>query len=153
MASQRTVWLAPVLGALLALGCVTRVTEEAVEANLVQAAASMSNLGRKRVIPVYAETRLLAKVLLYEAKHDPDSQLSLNLSRRIRAAAQRRMSVVIGGPYPELTEQVLSNALSLNREKGLGGLRVVLVSAREPSSDLARAATQARARLYHQSPR
>ena len=153
MTSRRTLGLCLALGALLALGCVTPVTEDELEQSLEQSASRIPDLGRKRVIPIYAETRLLARALLLEAKADPDSKLSALLGKRIAAASKRRMSVVVGGPYPDLTEQVLANAFALNQEDGLAGMKVVLVSSRGPSPDLTRAAREARARLYHHSPR
>ncbi len=153
MTPRRTLGLCLALAALLALGCVTPVTEDELEQSLEQSASHIPNLGRKRVIPIYAETRLVAKALFLEAKADPDSQLSALLAKRIAAASKRRFSVVVGGPYPDLTEQVLANALALNQEHGLAGMKLVLVSSRGPSSDLTRAAREARARLDHHSPR
>jgi hypothetical protein len=132
---------------------VTPVTEQELEENLKQTAERIPNLGRKRVIPIYAETPMLAKALLYEARHDEDSQLSSLIGKRIAAASKRSISVVVGGPYPELTEQVLTNALNLNRETGLRGVKVVLVSSKGPSADLARLARETRVRLYHHSYR
>ena len=95
----------------------------------------------------------MARALLFEAKADPESQLSLQVGRRLKAAAGRRMSVVVGGPYAGLSDQVLENAFLMNRDEGLGGVRVLLVSDSKPSPELARAAGQARARLYHRPPR
>lgn len=131
----------------------TPVTEQELEENLEETAEQIPNLGRKRVITIYAETPMLAKALLYEAKHDEDSQLSSLIGKRIAAASKRNVSVVVGGPYPELTEQVLTNALNLNHETGLRGVKVVLVSSKGPSPDLARLARETRVRLYHHSYR
>lgn len=137
----------------MSLGCVTPVTEQELQSNLGETAQQIPNLGRKRIIPIYAETPMLAKALLYEARHDEDSQLSASLGKRIAAASKRKISVVVGGPYPDLTEQVLTNALNLNQETGLRGMKVVLVSARGPSPDLSRLARETRVRLYHHSYR
>lgn len=152
MTPQRTLGLCLAVAALLALGCVTPVTEHELEQSLEQSASRIPNLGRKRVIPIYAETRLVAKALLLEARANPDSQLSALLGKRIAAASKRHFSVVVGGPYPDLTEQVLANALALNQEGGLAGMKLVLVSSQGPSAELTRAAREARARLYHHSP-
>jgi hypothetical protein len=150
----RTLSLALLAGGLvLSQGCVTPVTEEELEDTLEQTAERVPDLGRKRIISIYAETPMLAKALLYEARHDPDSQLSALVGKRMAAASKRNISVVVGGPYPELTEQVLRNALDLNHESGLRGMKVVLVSSQGPSPDLSRLARETRVRLYHHSPR
>jgi hypothetical protein len=142
--------LGVLIGVVATLGCVTPVTEDEIEQQLEQAAAAM-RLGPRRVMPITAETKLVARALLYEARHDPESRLSLQLSRRLAAAARRRQSVVVGGPYAALSDRVLTNALSLNADSGLRGLKVVLVSSESPSRELARAARGVRAQLYHRS--
>jgi len=140
------------LALLLTAGCVTAVTELEFEEQLEATADRIPNLGRKRVIPIYAETPMLAKALLYEARHDQDSQLSALLGKRIAAASKRGISIVVGGPYPDLTEQVLSNALNL-QDAGLRGVKVVLVGAEGPSTGLTQLARDSQVRLYHHSPR
>jgi hypothetical protein len=106
-------------------------------------------LGRKRIIPVYAETRMAAWALLADAKSDPSSPMSHRLSRGMAAAARRGFGVVVGGPYPALSDQVVRNALTLHRERPLGGMALVFVSAKPPSEALREAAKHAEARLYH----
>jgi hypothetical protein len=133
----------------LAVGCVTTVTEEDLEAQLDRAGASVSGLGRRQVVPIYAETRTIAWGLLAEAKMDASSPLSEQTSRSFRAASRRHVGVVIGGPYPELSDRVVRNALWLHRERGLRGLVVVFVSSEHPSPELRSAAMQAKVRLHH----
>lgn len=153
MTARRALALGLFCGFLVTLGCVTPLTEEELQQDLERSASRIPDLGRKRVVPIYAETSLVARALLYEARHDPDSELSALLGKRMAAASKRRISLVVGGPYPDLTEQVLANALHLNQEQGLRGMKVVLVSAQGPSAELARAAREARVRLYHHSYR
>lgn len=131
-------------------GCVTSLSEAEVKDRL-EAAASDLRLRSARVMPIYAETRLVAQALLMEARHDPEAGLSLGLGRRIAVAAKRRQTVVVGGPYPALSDRVLRNALELNHEQGLTGLNLVLVSPDSPSRELSNAARQTRARLIHRS--
>ena len=137
------------LAAGLALGCVTPVSEEEVESQLEVAAAPYTHLGPRRVIPIYAETRLVASALLAEARTNPESPPSERLHRRLSAAARRDLHVVVGGPYPELSDRLLTNALALSEKRGLLGLPVVFVSPLEPTPDLSAAAHRAGARLYH----
>jgi hypothetical protein len=151
--ARRALGLGLLCGFLVTLGCVTPVTEQELQKDLERSASHIPNLGRKRVIPIYAETRLVARALLFAARRDPDSEMSALLGKRMAAASKRRISLVVGGPYPDLTEQVLANAMRLNQEHGLRGMKVVLVSERGPSPELARAAREARVRLYHHSYR
>jgi hypothetical protein len=140
------------LALVLATGlcaCVTALTEDQVEDRLQVAAKPVASARPKRLIPIYAETSFVAKALLTEARVNPESPLSVSVSRRIEIAAQRRLQVVVGGPYPDLTDQVVTNALRLQPEKGLRGATLVFVSPQRPSPQLQAAAKQAQARLYH----
>ena len=92
---------------------------------------------------------MAAWALLAEAKSDPSSTMSYRLSRGLAVAARRGFGVVVGGPYPALSDQVLRNALTLHRERPLGGLKLVFVSEKPPSEALWKAATIAGARLQH----
>jgi hypothetical protein len=147
-ASARCVALLACVG-LLAGGCITPLSEADVEDRLEAAAQPFEGLGRRRVVPIYAETSFIAKALLTEARANPESPLAKRVSRTLGVAARRQFHVVVGGPYPELSDRVLRNAFALHREKGLPGLRVVYVSALPPSGELAEAARTARAKLYH----
>ena len=133
----------------LATGCITPLTEADLEKDLDRAASSVPGLDRKRVIPIYAETKMAAWALLADAKSDPSSPMSYRLSRGLASAARRGFGVVVGGPYPALSDQVVRNALTLHRERSLGGLTLVYVSAKPPSDALREAAKHAQARLYH----
>ena len=134
---------------MLAMGCVTPLTEADLEKDLGRAASSVPALGRKRIIPIYAETKMAAWALLADAKSNPSSPMSYRLSRGLAAAARRGFGVVVGGPYPALSDQVVRNALKLHRERPLGGLMLVFVSAKPPSEALWEAARHADARLHH----
>jgi hypothetical protein len=143
-------FLAPLLGALLALGCVTPMTRDQLQGKLTAAAASVPSLGRKpQYFPIFAETKTEAWILLADARSDPASQLSSQLSSHLATASSRRQALVVGGPYSELCDQVLRNALALRREKPLRGLTLVLVAPDPPSPQLTAAASAASARLYH----
>jgi hypothetical protein len=134
---------------MFAMGCITPFTEADLEKDLDRAASSVPALGRKRIIPIYAETKMAAWALLADAKSDPSSPMSYRLSRGLAAAARRGFGVVVGGPYPALSDQVVRNALTLHRERPLGGLTLVFVSAKPPSEALWKAAKHAHARLHH----
>lgn len=137
------------VAAALALGCVTALTEAEVETRLGDAARSTPGMDEARLIPIWAETRLVATALLTEARHDPDSALSRQVSARLASAARRRTPVVVGGPYPDLSDRVLLNAITLQEELRLRGLTVLLVSHEGPSPELVAAARDAKTRLLH----
>lgn len=66
------------------------------------------------------------------------------LAALFESAGRESVEVVVGGPYPPLTEQVLLDALVLARSARLSGLRVVIVSP-EPPAPALRAALEASA--------
>ena len=145
----RAIPIVSIFSLALAMGCVTPFTEADLERDLDRAAYSVPALGRKRIIPIYAETKMAAWALLADAKSDPSSPMSYRLSRGLAAAARRGFGVVVGGPYPALSDQVVRNALTLHHERPFRGLKVVFVSAKPPSEALWKAATIAGARLQH----
>jgi len=135
---------------LLALGCASPLTQEDLASRLQEAAASAPDpRAAHQIFPVHAPTRLAALALLSEAKSDPRSPLSFQLGRRLATASARRGSVVVGGPYADLCDQVVRNALSMNHARGLRGLTVIFVAPEPPSEELRVAASAARARLQH----
>ena len=141
------------LAILCTAGCVTTITETDLEDRLERAATSVSGLGRARIVPIYADTRTVAWGLLAAAKMDPTSPMSVRMGKSLAGAARQGRALVVGGPYPALTDQILRNALALHEEKDLRGLRLVLVSGDRPSDELRKAASGAQARLYHRDLR
>jgi hypothetical protein len=125
------------------------VSEDELETQLAEAAASSPGRGAHRTFPVHAPTRTVALLLLTEAKGDPRSPLSSQLGRRFAHAAGRRTSLVVGGPYSDLCDQVVRNAFALNRDRSLRGLTVIFVAPEPPSQELRVAAAAAHARLQH----
>jgi hypothetical protein len=58
-------------------------------------------------------------------------------------------TLVVGGPYSELCDQVLLNALALRRDRPLRGLTLLFVAPDPPSPSVTAAASAASAQLYH----
>ncbi len=142
--------LASLLYTVLAVGCASPVTEEELTSRLVEAAASAPDpRAARQIFPVHAATRVSAWTLLSEARSDPRSPLSFQLGRRLASASARRMTFVVGGPYSDLCDQVVRNALSLNRDRPLRGLTVIFVAPEPPSEELRLAAAAVQARLQH----
>lgn len=148
----RAAVLAAIATCLLA-GCATNMSEGELGARLDRAGRTVaSRQAVRRVVPVYAQTRMEAWVLRTEAKMDPESSpLSLQLADGFELGGLRTVDYVVGGPYPALSDQILLNALRMNEGRPLPGLRIVLVSPDAPSLDLRRAAKARRARLEHRA--
>jgi outer membrane murein-binding lipoprotein Lpp len=146
----RRLLLASLLGAALVAGCASPLTREELASRLEEAAASAPDpRAAHQIFAVHAPTRVAAYALLSEAKSDPRSPLSFQLGRRLATASGRRGSVVVGGPYTDLCDQVVRNALSMNRARGLRGLTVIFVAPEPPSEELRVAASASRAKLQH----
>jgi hypothetical protein len=135
---------------MLALGCLTPMTRDELQTKLAAAAKSVPAVGRKpQYFPIFADTRTEAWVLLADARSDPASAMSSQLSTHLATASSRRQALIVGGPYSELCDQVLLNAITLRRDRPLRGLTLVLVAPDPPSPSLTAAASAANARLYH----
>jgi hypothetical protein len=80
-----------------------------------------------------------------------DSPLSASLARQLAAAKRSHRDVVAGGPFADLTEQVLHNALTLQQDGALAGLSLVLASQQQPSPALLAAARRTHVRLLYRS--
>ncbi len=127
------------------------MTADELEEQLETAADSIKGLSKgRRVIAIHAETRMEAWTFLAQAHSDPkSSMLSKRLSQGFALGRKYRVDYVVGGPYPALSDQVLVNALTLQRGNDLRGLRIVLLSKAPPSDDLREAAERANAKIFH----
>ncbi len=137
--------------AALAAGCITVHREDELEQRLERLAAATKELRRPRAFAIHADTRLAALGLLAEARANRDSPLSAALGRSLAAAQRSHRDLVAGGPFADLTEQVLRNALALQDEKGLPGLQLLVASQEPPSPELLGAAQRARVRLAYRA--
>jgi hypothetical protein len=137
--------------AALAAGCVTTYQEDELEDRLERLASATRGLRKPRVVAIHADTRMAALVLLADARASRDSQLSAALGQSLVAAHRRRRDVVAGGPFADLTDQVVRNALELQGEQGLPGLQLLVASEEKPSAELLGAARRARVSLFHRS--
>jgi hypothetical protein len=135
--------------AALAIGCVTPMTQEDVRQRIEDVAGRLGDGKGQRVYPIYAETKLVAWAKLTEAKREPSIGPSAQLAKRLKRAASRKQRVVVGGPYPELTDRVLANALSANRDGSLEGLTIIFVSSTQPSPGLSQEAQNTHIRIVH----
>lgn len=153
MRIQRRKWssIAFLLAGHLLAGCATMMSERELGARLdLEGQAVASRQAMRKIFPVYAQTKVEEWILRSEAKSDPaSSPLSVQLANGFRIGQRRRIDYVIGGPFPELSDQLVLNGLLLNEGRALPGLRVVLVSPAAPTPALRRAAHAKRVRLEH----
>jgi len=142
--------VALLVGSLLA-GCATRMTVRELDGRLDRESRAVApRQAIRRIVPVYAQTKMEAWVLRSEARSTPESSpLSLQLADGFRLGQRRRIDYVVGGPFPELSEQLVLNGLRLNEGRALPGLRIVLVSPVAPTPELRRVASASRVRLEH----
>jgi hypothetical protein len=147
---NQTAIVALVAACLLA-GCATKMTARELDARLNRESQTVaSRQAIRRVFPVYAQTKMEAWLLRSEAKTEPESSLlSLQLADGFRIGQLRKVDYVVGGPFPELSDELVLNGLLLNEGRALPGLRIVLVSPAAPTSELRRAASARRAQLEH----
>ena len=151
--ANRSVLCAGLLAVLASAGCATAVTETDVKLQLTETARPFAGMGPQQVIPVYAESRMVAIGLLVEARNDSQSELSRGIALQLKRARQRKANAVVGGPYPDLSDRILANALNLNAKGQVRGLRIVFVSEAQPTPELLAAVRQSEARLHYRSPR
>jgi hypothetical protein len=136
---------------VVAAGCVTVHREDELEKRLERLGAATPGLRRPRTALIHADTRVAAFGLLAEARANVDSPLSASLARQLAAAKRSHRDVVAGGPFADLTEQVLHNALTLQQDGALAGLSLVLASQQQPSPALLAAARRTHVRLLYRS--
>jgi hypothetical protein len=136
---------------VVAVGCVTVYHEDEFEKRLERLGAATQGLRRPRTALIHADTRMVALGLLAEARANVDSPLSASIGRQLAAAQRTRRDVVAGGPFPDLTEQVMRNAFALQKDGALEGLQLVLATQEQPSPALQNAARRTRVRLLYRA--
>jgi hypothetical protein len=135
---------------LLTLTCATPLTESDVEARLRSAASSVRGLGSDfLVVPVHADSKVAAWTLMAEARAEGATAMSRRLSHDFLREAQRRRSIVIGGPFSELTREIVLDAFGLLEDRSLDGLTLVYVGEAAQAGDLRLATRARRARFHH----
>jgi hypothetical protein len=134
---------------LLCLACATPPGEDEVAARLRRAASSVRGIGSSYlVVPVCADSRVAAWTLLAEARGEGATEASRRLHYDFRREAARGRGVVVGGPFSDLTREVVLDALALE-DRPLDGLTLVYVGEARYAEALRRAALARRARFHH----
>ena len=135
---------------LLVLACATPLSERDVEARLRRAGASVRGIGSEfLVVPVYADSRVAAWTLVAEARAEGATLMGQRLSHDFKREATRRRSIVVGGPFSDLTREIVLDAFGLLEDRALEGLTLVYVGEAAHAGELRRAAHARRARFHH----
>ena len=135
----------------VAAGCATSFTSQGLDDRLELRGTEVRGLTRPRIFPIYAGSRIEAITLLADARNAPRHRISLDLAQQISLARTRVIHFVVGGPYADLNQRVVTNALDYYEDRPLPGLVLVYVSPREPSSELVALARSHRVRMIHRS--
>lgn len=134
------------LVALLA-ACATPLSQEDLERELRRAGAS-AGLGRSfLVFPVHADSKLAAWTLRAESHTEGGSPLAERLGYDFERAERRTIKIVVGGSYPDLTRDVVLEALERQSGANLSRLTLVVVGAGKYTDELQRAARARRIRF------
>jgi hypothetical protein len=145
----------PIGLALLAVACTIPPTESEVESDLRRIAAGVRPPGEMRVVALYAGSRMDAWAQMTESAADGEEWSSQQVRRLTRAfgrADRRRIAVVTGGPYAQLNERVVLEALNGVKPPRLPGLTLVFVSPEPPTADIRGAVSQRGSALVHRTP-
>jgi predicted secreted protein len=141
--------------ALFALACTIPPTEGEVEDELRRIAKEVRPLpGELRVIALYASSRMDAWGQRMEAVAEGEefsSQQARRLTRAFNQSERRQISVVTGGPYAELNERVVNEALEGVKPARLPGLTLVFVSPEPPSTDVRQAVSRRGSTLVYRA--
>jgi hypothetical protein len=136
-----------VLAALLA-ACATPLSQDDLERELRRAGASVPGMGRNfLVFPVYADSKLASWTLIAESHTDGGSPLAERLGYDFKRAERRTIKIVVGGSYPDLTRDVVIEALERQSGANLSRLMLVVVGAGKYTPELQRAARARRIRF------
>jgi hypothetical protein len=145
----------PIGLALLVLACTIPPTESEVESDLRRIAANVRPSGELRVVALYAGSRMDAWAQMTESAAEGEewsSQQVRQLARAFHRADRRRVAVVTGGPYVQLNERVVLEALDGVKPPRLPGLTLVFVSPEPPTTDIRGAVSRRGSKLVHRTP-
>ena len=133
------------------IGCAKSLkeTEPELEARLFEIGKKhIRGLQEPRVFPIHAETRTEAIKLLADARAKPRYGLSLDLAEQFVPGKESHVHYIVGGPFADLNEQIVSNALDY-QESALRGLVVVFVSPDPPAAELGALALRKLVQVIH----
>lgn len=141
-----------VVGIALAAGCATPPSDARVEAELRRLGAEVRELGRApRIVVLNAGSQMDAWGKISASQADGPSTRMQALGSQLAKADRRRVGVVMGGPFPQLNDRMVLDALAASGTGPLPGLTLLLVSPEPPHEDVRLEARRRRIRLVHRA--
>jgi hypothetical protein len=134
----------------VALACATTLSQEDLDQRLRLVGRSVQGAKAEFLtLPVHADSRLAAWTLLAEANSDEGSGMGRALNYDFRRSQERPITVVVGGPWPELTRQVVLEAWLLQEREMRPNLTLIYVGPEEYADELGDLTRRHRARFVH----
>jgi len=134
------------------LACASPPTDADVEADLRRLSADVRGLGSSpRLVVLNAGSSMDAWSHVAESKAEGPSVRARALGRRFAKGSQERVGIVVGGPFPQLNDRMVLDALEASGSGPLPGLTLVIVSPEPPEERLRIAALQRRVKLVHRA--
>jgi hypothetical protein len=141
-----------IVGVGLALACATPPSDARVEDELRRLGAQVQGLGRTpHIVVLNAGSRMDAWGQITASQADGPSTRMQALGRRLAKGSRQRVGVVIGGPFAQLNDRMLSDALTASGRDPLPGLTLLLVSPEPPNDELRREAKRRKLNLVHRA--
>jgi len=129
------------VAAIALIGCASAPSDAELKSALRRAAASVPGFSSNaRVVVVSADSEMDAWTRVAQATSEGPSGLSRVLAQAFSKAENERVDFVVGGLYAQLNDRVLLDAFAGVRAPRLPGLRLLLVSPKQPSDALRGAA-------------
>ena len=138
------------LGAGLALACATTLSLDDLDQRLRLVGRSVQGAQAEFLtLPVHADSQVAAWTLLAEARSDEGSGMGRALNHDFRRSVQRPITVVVGGPWPDLTREVVLEAWLLQERETRPNLTLIYVGPEEYADELGDVTRRHRARFVH----
>jgi hypothetical protein len=138
------------LAAGLALACATALSQEDVDKRLKLVGRSVVGANaRFLTLPINADSRLAEWTLLAEAKSEEGTPMGRALNHDFRRSLQRPITIVVGGPWPDLTREVVLEAWLLQEGEPRPDLTLIYVGPESYAAELGEVTRRHGARFVH----
>jgi hypothetical protein len=138
------------LGAGALLACATTLSQDDVDQRLRLVGRSVAGASAEFLtLPVHADSQVAEWTLLAEAKSEDGSSMGRALNHDFRRSIQRPITVVVGGPWPDLTRVVVLEAWVLQEREQRPNLTLIYVGPEKYAAELGDVTRRHGARFVH----
>jgi len=138
------------LGAGAVLACATTLSQDQVDQRLRLVGRSVAGANAEFLtMPVHADSQVAEWTLLAETKSEEGSSMGRALNHDFRRSVQRPITVVVGGPWPDLTRAVVLEAWGLQERERRPNLTLIYVGSEEYAAELGDVTRRHGARFVH----